>query len=101
MLNAGGVKLPARALEGARAGDKAALCLRNERVTCESEPKGPCALPGVIKSRNYAGGSVRCVVATDAGFDVVTVSRSGRGDELRVGQRAYAAWDPQEAAVVK
>ena len=101
VLNIGGVKLPARALEGAKAGDKVALCLRNERVICALEPSGPCALAGVIKSRHYAGGTVRCVVATDAGFDVVTVSRSGRGEELRAGQRAYAVWDPEEAAVVK
>ena len=99
-LNMSGIKVAARSTEGFCAGDSAALCLRTERVRCAAEAGGPCALPGVIKSRSYAGATVRCVIETAAG-DIVTVGFSGSGDRLNAGDRAYAVWDPGEAAVVK
>ena len=96
-----GVKLPARYLAGVNAGDSVALCLRNERVSYAKNPVGPCSVPGTIKARHYAGGTIRCVVTTDAGRDIVTEGRSGKSDDVRVGDRAYVVWDPEEAAVVR
>jgi len=78
-----------------------ALCLRNERVSWSREPVGPCSVPGVIKSRHYAGGTTRCVITTAAGRDIVTEGRSGKSDSVNVGDKAYVVWDPEEAAVVR
>ncbi len=96
-----GMKLPARLVPGAKVGDNMALCLRNERVTCSTKPEGLCAVPGTIKSRHYAGGTTRCVITTDSGRDIVAVGRSVKNDEMRAGDRAFAVWDPEEAAVVR
>ena len=95
-----GIKLPARKLKDAKAGEHVALCLRNERVSVSAEPAGPCSVPGIIKSRHYAGGTTRCVITTGSGRDIVTVGRSGRL-ALNEGDRAYVVWDPEEAAVVR
>ena len=96
-----GVKLPARLIKDAKPGEKVLLCLRNERVTCASQPEGDCSVPGIIKSRHYAGGTTRCVITTDSGRDIVSVGRSVKGDSLKAGDRAYVVWDPEEAAVVR
>jgi len=97
-----GVKLPARKLEGVKAGDTAALCLRNERVTYAAQPvSGMCCVPGTVKSRYYAGGTIRCVIVTDSGREIMTEAPSGRGADVHAGDRAYAVWQPGEAAVVR
>ena len=96
-----GRKLPARLIKDAKPGETVALCLRNERVSWAANPSGPCSVPGTIKSRHYAGGITRCVITTDAGRDIVTEGRSGRSDNVGVGERAYVVWDPEEAAVVR
>ena len=97
-----GVKLPARKLDGVKAGDTVALCLRNERVTYAAQPvSGMCCVPGTVKSRYYAGGTIRCVIVTDSGREIMTEAPSGRGADVHAGDRAYAAWQPGEAAVVR
>ena len=96
-----GIKLPARPAKNIMPGDRAALCLRVERVTCVPVADTPCALAGTVVARNYAGGTVRCVLRTDSGREIVTESRSGRTDDVKAGSRAYAVWDCGEAAIVK
>ena len=97
-----GIKLPARKLDGVKAGEMIALCLRDERVTYAGEPvPGMCCVPGTVKNRYYAGGTVRCVIVIDSGREIMTEAPSGRSADVKAGDRAYAVWQPGEAAVVR
>ena len=89
------------ATPGLRIGELVALCLRTERVSYSERPEGICSVPGVLKSRHYAGGAIRCVVALPSGRELVAVGHSGTGDAIRVGDPVFACWNPGEAAVVK
>ncbi|MGI6239857.1 MAG: ABC transporter ATP-binding protein [Christensenellales bacterium] len=96
-----GYQVPARATPGIGAGDHVALCLRTERVRYSAAPTGACAVPGVLKSRHYAGGSIRCVIALSSGRELIAVGQSGAGERAQVGENVFVAWDPDEAAVVR
>ena len=101
VLDFDGMRVPARAERGIAAGDSVALCLRMERLSYAETAQGACAVPGILKSRHYAGGSVRSVIALESGRELVAARYSGGTDTARVGEKVYAIWDPGEAAVVK
>ena len=99
-LSFDGMKLPARATPGVRVGQQVALVLRTERVSYSVRPAGECSVPGTLRSRHYAGGAIRCVVALASGRELVAVGQSGACDAIRVGDPVFASWNPGEAAVV-
>ncbi len=96
-----GMTVPARATPGIKVGDQVALCLRTERVNYAVNPDGACGVPGVLKSRHYAGGSIRCVIALHSGRELVAIGHSGTTEDIQVGDNVYATWNPAEAAVVR
>lgn len=96
-----GISVPARPTEGVRPGDRVALCLRTERVYYSDHPIGQCGAAGVLKSRHYAGGSIRCVIELPSGRELVAVGRSGATENIRVGDDVFAAWNPDDTAVVR
>jgi spermidine/putrescine transport system ATP-binding protein len=96
-----GMTVPARATDGVKVGDKVTLCLRTERVDYAASPDGSCGVPGILKSRHYAGGSIRCVIELPSGRELVAVGHSGATEDVKVGDPVFATWNPNEAAVVR
>ena len=84
-----------------RAGDEVEVCLRLERVRLSRAPMGPCSLPGVLKSRHYAGGSIRETVALSGGQEVLAIQQSSGEERLEEGEQVYVSWNPNEAALVR
>ena len=84
-----------------RAGDEVEVCLRLERVRLSRAPMGPCFLPGVLKSRHYAGGSIRETVALSGGQEVLAIQQSSGEERLEEGDQVYVSWNPNEAALVR
>ncbi len=84
-----------------RAGDEVEVCLRLERVRLSRAPVGPCSLPGVLKSRHYAGGSIRETVALPGGQEILAIQQSSGEERLEEGERVYVSWNPNEAALVR
>lgn len=84
-----------------RAGDEVEVCLRLERVRLSRAPMGPCSLPGVLKSRHYAGGSIRETVALSGGQEVLAIQQSSGEERLEEGDQVYVSWNPNEAALVR
>jgi len=94
-----GASLPARPCDaGVKAGDEVLLCLRTSRVTVLSKPT-ECCLGGVLKSRQYAGGTMRLSVVLPSGREII--STQNEVEELSPGQHVYVCWDPRTAAVVR
>ncbi len=97
-----GVKVPARKADfDVRPGDGAALSLRTERVGFARLPIAKCALPGTLKSRHYAGGSMRAVIRLDNGFEALVQCQSAERAEGDVGEKVWLCWNPGEAPVVR
>ena len=97
-----GAKLPARKADfDAKPGDNVAVSLRTERVSFGRSPMGDCALAGVLKSRHYAGGSMRAVITLDSGADVLVLCQSGERAQGEIGERVYLCWNRDEAPVVR
>ncbi len=102
VLSYAGRRFPGRAggLE-LRKGDEVEVCLRIERVRLSRAPSGPCSLPGVLKSRHYAGGSVRETVALPGGQEILAIQQSSGEERLEEGEQIYVCWNPNEAALVR
>ena len=97
-----GVKVPARKADfDVRPGETVALSLRTERVGFARRPLTDCALPGTLKSRHYAGGSMRAIIALDDGREVLALCQSGERAEGDIGERVYLSWNRDEAPVVR
>ena len=97
-----GAKVPARKADfNTKPGDTVALSLRTERVSFGRKPVGDCALAGVLKSRHYAGGSMRAVITLDSGAEVLVLCQSGERAQGETGERVYLCWDRDEAPVVR
>jgi spermidine/putrescine transport system ATP-binding protein len=97
-----GFQVPARVTEGLREGDSAALCLRTERLRYSlAQPPQGIGIPGVVKARQYAGGSIRSVIALPSGRELTAVGHSEAAESIGVGDRVYVTWNPKEAAVVR
>lgn len=101
-LSFDGFTVPARATEGLNPGDPAALCLRTERLRYSlAEPAQGVAIPGTVKARQYAGGSIRSVIALPSGRELTAVGHSEAAESIGAGDRVYVSWNPKEAAVVR
>ena len=84
-----------------QAGDTVALSLRTERVGFARTPLGGCALPATLKSRHYAGGSMRAVLTLDDGREVLAQCPSADRAQGEIGERVLLSWNPGEAPVVR
>ena len=84
-----------------RAGDKVEVCLRIERVRLSRRPIGPCALPALLKSRHYAGGSIRETAVLPNGQEVFAIQQTSGEERLEEGENIYVCWDANEAALVR
>ena len=101
-LEYNGVRFPARRADfGAKAGDEVALSLRTERVGFARKPIAECALPGVLKSRHYAGGSMRAIIRLDSGREVLALCQSAERAQGEAGERVFLCWNRDEAPVVR
>jgi len=97
-----GVKVPARKADFAvQSGDTVAVSLRTERIGFAKQPAGRCALPGTLKSRHYAGGSMRAIIRLDSGREVLVLCQSGERAQGDIGERVFLSWNPDEAPVVR
>ena len=101
-LEYNGVRFLARRADfGAKAGDEVALSLRTERVGFARKPIAECALPGVLKSRHYAGGSMRAIIRLDSGREVLALCQSAERAQGEAGERVFLCWNRDEAPVVR
>ena len=97
-----GVKVPARPTEGIQAGDAVTLCLRTERLRyCTAPAKTGISIMGVVKARQYAGGSIRVVIRLESGRELTAVRQSEAAGHAGVGDTVCVTWNPKEAAVVR
>ena len=102
VLEYAGTRLPARRPDfDVQAGDTVALSLRTERVGFAKAPLGGCALPATLKSRHYAGGSMRAVLTLDDGREVLAQCPSADRAQGEIGERVLLSWNPGEAPVVR
>ena len=102
VLEYAGTRLPARRPDfDVQAGDTVALSLRTERVGFARTPLGGCALPATLKSRHYAGGSMRAVLTLDGGREVLAQCPSADRAQGEIGERVLLSWNPGEAPVVR
>ena len=98
----GGASVPARRAEfPVQPGEKVALSLRTERIGYARTPLEACALPATLKSRHYAGGSMRAILKLDTGREVLVLCQSAQRAEGEIGDRVYLSWNPAEAPVVR
>ena len=84
-----------------RAGDKVEVCLRIERVRLSRRPIGSCALPAVLRSRHYAGGSIRETAVLPNGQEIFAIQQTSGEERLEEGENIYVCWDANEAALVR
>ncbi len=102
VLDYEGVKVPARRADfDVKQGDTVALSLRTERIGFAKNPADKCALPGMLKSRHYAGGSMRAIIRLDSGREVLVLCQSGARAQGEIGDRVFLSWNPAEAPVVR
>ena len=102
VLTCAGQRFPGRAgYPELRAGDKVEVCLRIERVRLSRRPIGPSALPALLKSRHYAGGSIRETAVLPNGQEVFAIQQTSGEERLEEGENIYVCWDANEAALVR
>ena len=102
VLDYEGIKVPARKSDfDVMPGENVALSLRTERIGYAKNPADKCALPGMLKSRHYAGGSMRAIIRLDSGREVLVLCQSGERAQGEIGDRVFLSWNPGEAPVVR
>lgn len=102
VLDYEGIKVPARKADfDVMPGENVALSLRTERIGYAKNPADKCALPGMLKSRHYAGGSMRAIIRLDSGREVLVLCQSGERAQGEIGDRVFLSWNPGEAPVVR
>ena len=100
-LEVGGLTLPAQSLgEPPAIGEKAVLCLRTERVHFGLSPQNGIHISGVLKERQYQGGTQRTVITLPTGQDILAVGQSHTGDQISLGSQVFVWWNPAHAALV-
>ncbi|MCL1855072.1 MAG: ABC transporter ATP-binding protein [Clostridia bacterium] len=84
-----------------RQGDRLALCLRPQRVHYGGVSQCGMNLPGVILSKEYAGGMQHTRIALSDRLAVSAVSQAAELDAYPVGETVYVGWDVRHAPLVK
>ena len=102
LLETGGVALPAMASETFRpkAGERAVLCLRPQRIRYGSVPQHGMELKGVIRSKEYSGGMQHTQIAMSDRLVLNAVTQSAELDNYEVGSEVYVGWSLRHAPVV-
>ena len=102
LLETGGVALPALASETflPKAGEKAVLCLRPQRIRYGSTPQHGMELKGVIRSKEYSGGMQHTQIALSESLVLSAVTQSAELDTYEVGSSVYVGWSLRHAPVV-
>ena len=99
ILNYAGMFIPARNADfDVQIGDSVALSLRTERIGFSKKPVGECNLPGTLRSRHYAGGSMRAVIVLDDGREITVLCQSGERAEGEIGERVFLSWESGRSA---
>jgi len=97
-----GTLIPARSVDfDAKVGDDVALSLRTERISFARVPMWECALPGVLKSRHYAGGSMRAIIVIKGGREVLVQCSATERAQGEIGDRVFLSWNCSDAPVVR
>ena len=81
-------------------GDSMALCLRPQRVHYGSASPHAISLPGVILSKEYAGGMQRTRIALSEQVAISAVSQAAELDTYPVGSEVCVGWDVLHAPLV-
>ena len=101
-LEYAGERFSARKAEfDAKAGDKACLSLRTERLSYNTRPMSSCSLEGVLTDRRYAGGALRATIRLKNGHEVLVLCGSADRAKGEVGGKVYLCWNMDEAPVVQ
>lgn len=58
-------------------------------------------LPALLKSRHYAGGSIRETAILPNGQEVFAIQQTSGEERLEEGENIYVCWDANEAALVR
>lgn len=93
----GGVRLREA---GAPKNNDVTVAIRGENISVEEEhTEGHCCLRGIVKERNFVGGSMHIVVELKNGKQV-TSYHHGIDCPVQVGDAVCASWDPKDAILV-
>jgi len=82
-------------------GDRLALCLRPQRVHYGGASQYDMCLPGIILSKEYAGGMQHTRIALSDRLAVSAVSQAAELDAYPIGGTVCVGWDVRHAPLVK
>ena len=83
-----------------KAGQKAEVCVRTERMRASTAPVNGFALPATVREVRYAGGSVEIFAAMKDGTEAVATSDQPLSCAPSVGETVYLNWAIGQAAVI-
>ena len=83
-----------------KAGQKAEVCVRTERMRASTSPVDGFALPASVREVRYAGGSVEIFAAMKDGTEAVATSDLPLCDAPKAGETVYLNWAIGQAAVI-
>ena len=83
-----------------KAGQKAEVCVRTERMRASAVPVDGFALPAAVREVRYAGGSVEIFAAMKDGSEAVATSDQPLADAPKAGETVYLNWAIGQAAVI-
>ena len=101
-LEVNGVSLPALPNDffSPAVGERAALCLRPQRIRYGREPQHRMALKGIIRSKEYVGGMQHTQIALNDALLLNAVTQSAELDSFPVGSEVYVGWNQRHAPLV-
>lgn len=99
-LEVDGVALPVLSEGGYAIGDKAALCLRPQRVRYGGEQQHGMTLKGSIQQKYYSGGMQHTLIALNDKVAVNAITQASELDSYPVGAQVYVGWSRQHAPLV-
>ena len=82
-------------------GDRLALCLRPQRVHYGAAGQHGMCLPGIILSKEYAGGMQHTRIALSDKLALSAVSQAAELDAYPIGGTVCVGWDVRHAPLVK
>ena len=83
-----------------KAGQKAEVCVRTERMRASSSPVEGFDLPAMVREVRYAGGSVEIFAAMKDGTEAVATSDLPLAKAPKAGETVYLNWTIGQAAVI-
>ena len=101
-LEVNGVTLPALPNEvfSPAVGERAALCLRPQRIRYGREPQHGMTLKGTIRSKEYVGGMQHTQIALGGEVVLNAVTQSAELDSYPVGSEVFVGWNRRHAPLV-